>query len=114
MVHDAWLYKLEAIYRYGLDDGDYFSHVVGFEYTFFGIKDSAADLGVIAEWLYDDRNDSSVTAFENDIMLGLRYVLNDVAGSEALVGVINDLENESTMYRLEASRRYGNYWKLTI
>lgn len=38
-TRDAWLWKLEAIARDGLDD-TFFATVAGFEYTFYGVRDS--------------------------------------------------------------------------
>lgn len=44
----AWLWKLEAIVRSG-HGNPFFASVAGFEYTFFQIFESTADLGVLAE-----------------------------------------------------------------
>ncbi len=111
-TRDAWLWKLEVISRSG--QGERFTAAAGgFEYTFFTVFDSNTDIGVLAEYLYDDRNEGD-TIFENDLFVGMRVALNDVGSSELLGGFIQDLDSDSRIFRLEASRRYGDNWKLSI
>ena len=110
---EAWLWKLEAIQRSGQSQA-YFASVVGFEYTLVGIFDSSADLGLIAEYHYDDRKNSATTPFEDDLFVGARIALNDSQSSELLFGVISDLDSDSRFFSLEASRRIGEQFKLTI
>ena len=112
-VIEAWLWKLELIHRLG--QGDYFiASTAGFEYTVTGIAGSQMDLGVLAEWLRDTRGDSATSAFESDIMGGLRLVINDIAGTEFLLGLIQDLDSPARVLSLEGSRRFGDHWKLEI
>ena len=105
-----WLWKLEAVHR-RIDSGSYNAATGGFEYTLVGIADTDMDLGLLGEYLYDDRRDDADTPFENDLFIGLRLTANDVDGSELLTGVIKDLDEEGWMFNLEASRRIGNDWK---
>jgi hypothetical protein len=93
------------------DSGDYNAVTGGFEYTFIGIGESVMDLGLLAEYLYDDRSDEATTPFENDLFIGLRLCANDVNDSQLLTGVIQDLSSPAIMFNLEASRRIGNAWK---
>jgi hypothetical protein len=52
---ESWLWKLEAMTRGG--QGDRFAALVGgFEYTFYSVFRSAADVGVLAEYSYDGRD----------------------------------------------------------
>ena len=113
LVTGSWLWKLEAIYRTGQVE-DFFSGVGGFEYTLFGVFATGADLGIIAELAYDERGAMATTAFENDIMLGLRLVVNDAAGSELLTGLVYDYEDSSRALTIEASRRFGSGFKATL
>ena len=107
-----WLWKLETLYRSSSEDS-YNAATGGFEYTYVGIADSAMDLGVLAEYLYDERGDRSTQPFENDLFVGLRLTANDVQSSELLTGIIRDLDSTALMFNLEASRRLGNDWKLS-
>lgn len=110
---DAWLWKLEAIRRSG--QGDVFYALTGgFEYTFFGLAGSAADLGVIGEYLYDDRGELGGNAFQKDMLVGVRLALNDVPSTELLAGVISDLDDGSHLFSLEGSRRLSDNLKLSV
>jgi len=110
---DDWLWKLELISRSG-QGGRYTAATGGFEYTLYGINDSSADLGLIAEYLYDDRHKSAATPFANDLFVGARLALNDEASSELLAGTIVDLDNRSRVASVEASRRIADDWKITL
>lgn len=112
-TRDAWLWKLELIRRQGQLD-TYTALTGGFEYTFYGVLDSQADIGAIVEYLYDDRNEGAATPFEDDIMLGARLALNDVQSTELLLGTIVDLDSSAYSISIEASRRIGNNMKLSI
>jgi hypothetical protein len=51
----SWLWKLEAMTRGG--QGDRFAALVaGFEYTFYGVLGTAADVGALGEYLWDGRD----------------------------------------------------------
>jgi len=108
-----WLWKLEALYRSGQGPG-FAAATGGFEYTFYGIMQGSSDLGVLLELMWDERGAAATTMFNRDVFLGLRWTANDVAGSEVLAGVINDWENGSRLFNLEASRRIGDSWKLGL
>lgn len=110
---DNWVLKLEGFYRDTPLD-DYAALVGGFEHTLYGIGGTAADLGLLAEYLYDGRDTSLETPFQNDLFLGLRLALNDTHGSSALGGVFIDLEHDSLFWRIEASRRIGQDWTLAV
>jgi len=103
-ISEAWLWKVEAIYRSGLADGNYYAVDAGFEYTFSGSGLRGMDLGLIVEYLYDSRDfDVDVmvpmpglpvaglyissrfnTFLNNDYMVGLRLAFNDEDSSELL------------------------------
>lgn len=108
-----WLWKLEAISSRN-DLGRYSAFVGGFEYTLVGAFDSVTDLGVLLEYHFDDRDEKSTSPFENDIFAGLRWVLNDIQSTEVLAGVIVDADTQATFGNIEASRRLGQSWKVTL
>jgi len=110
---DDWLWKLELITRSG-QGGRYTALTGGFEYTLYGINESSADLGLIMEYLYDDRADNASTPFANDVFFGARLALNDENSSELLAGIIQDADTSSRLYSVEASRRIGDNWKLSL
>jgi hypothetical protein len=110
---DAWLWKVETITRDTDFAGRYWAHTAGFEYTLYQILGNA-DLGLIAEYLYDDRGDLAPTAFQDDVFVGGRLAMNDVAGSELLFGGIVDRGNGSAFLNLEGSRRLTNNWAVDL
>lgn len=114
---NAWLWKFEGIVRQG--QGRTFTALVGgFEYTFYQIRKSAADLGLLIEYLRDDRNGNPAlapaTLFQNDLFVGVRLALNDIQDTSVLVGAIVDLDNQSTLFQIEAERRLGDDWSAEV
>ncbi len=110
-----WLLKLEALTRDGHDGDRFFAAVGGFEYTLFGIFESAADLGLLAEYLHDGRDDETpATPFEDDVFLGARLALNDVEDTELLAGVILDADQEERIFSVEFERRLSDNLNLEI
>ena len=109
-----WLWKLEAISNNGLDAGRYKAAVAGFEYSFIGIFDSDLDLGVLTEYLYDDRGLQSTNPFQDDLFVGLRLTLNDFQSTELLTGLIYDKDSHARLAFIEASRRLGDQFKATL
>ncbi|WLE97375.1 MAG: hypothetical protein QTN59_00785 [Candidatus Electrothrix communis] len=113
MVAGDWLLKGEALYRTG-QGRSFAAAVCGFEYTFYGIYASGADLGLVGEYVFDDRADKSLTVFNNDVIGGFRLALNDTAGTEILAGLMKDIEFSTYMFSAEADRRFGEHLKLHL
>jgi len=128
-VNGAWLWKFEGIYRSGLRDGDFYAIDAGFEYTLPGAYLPGMEVGLVVEYLYDGRDfdkkmneyfasgyfSSRLNSFyNNDYMLALRIALSDAASSEALLGIVRDLDNGSGTFLLEASRRLGDNFKASL
>ncbi|RWX44950.1 hypothetical protein H206_01163 [Candidatus Electrothrix aarhusensis] len=111
MAAGDWLLKGEALYRTG-QGRSFAAAVCGFEYTFYGIYESGADLGIIGEYVFDDRADKSLTVVNNDVIGGFRLALNDAAGTEILAGLMKDVEFSTYMFSVEADRRFGEHLKL--
>ena len=105
---DAWLWKLESIYRDANSDA-FFAAVGGFEYTFYGVRDSDADVGLLVEYLYDDRStDAAPTAFDNDVFVGTRLALNDASDTSVLAGFVVDADSQEMFFNVEAERRFND------
>ena len=113
MTAGGWLFKLESLYRTSRAE-NFFAATGGFEYTMTGVAGSGIDLGLIGECVYGGRDDTGTTVFGNDVMLGLRLALNDSAGSMMLLGLIEDIEHQSRVLTIEASRRIGSNWKAMV
>ncbi len=108
----SWLIKLEALTRAG--HGRRFAALVtGFEYTFYGLAGSSIDLGVLAEYLYDDRSrNAPLTPSADDFFVGVRLGFNDTQDTNLLTGAIVDRKTQATLFSVELQRRLGD--RLTL
>ena len=109
----SWLWKFEGLYRDGME-ADFYAFTGGLEYTSVGIGGSSGDLGMLAEVMFDQRREEATTPFNHDVFLALRWAVNDEHSSELLFGVIHDWETHSKLFNLEASRRLGQNYKLSV
>lgn len=111
-TRDAWLWKLEAISRHG-HGSPFVAVVAGLEYTVYGLGNTTSDLGLLAEYLYDGRDDSAPpTAFDAAWFGGLRWSLNDTQDTTLLAGVF--ASDRGSIAILEAARRLGGSWKVAV
>ncbi len=113
-IYGDWAFKLESIYRTNFPDA-FYAFNAGFERTLVGAFGTRADLGLVVEYLYDERGDEAFdTFFEHDIALATRWALNDLSDTQALIGLTWDHEYRETIFTLEASRRLGETWLLLL
>lgn len=115
-IYQDWLLKVEALGRES-HHADFSKHqsfagIAGFEYTLVGVFDTIYDVGLIGEYMYDDWQ--ALTPFQKDWMSGIRLVMNDTQSTEILFGNIYDLDDDSQLWRLEASRRVGRNWTIEV
>ena len=114
-IYLDWIWKLEAINRSGDKIDDYNAMVGGFEYTFVGVFGSFTDLGLVAEYSWDERGTDATTPSQNDMSLAARIVLNDISSTEILAGWTQDLDySGSRSLFVEASTRVGDSTKVTL
>lgn len=120
---DSRLWKFEGIYR-SYDESvkddfksveDYSAATGGVEYTFYGPFETVWDWGVLAEYQYDSRDDASIAIGQNDLFLGSRIGFNDVASSELLAGISQDLDHANTQsFVLEYATRLDGGLTLNV
>lgn len=109
-----WAWKLEALSRSG-DGPRYEAFTAGFERTLVGAFGSRGDLGIVVEYMYDERDEAAYnTLFEHDLASGTRWQANDLAGTTALLGVIWDVDTDEYVVSLEASRQLGSSWEAVL
>ena len=108
-----WLWKFELIWRDSNND-TFFAAQGGFEYTLVGIGESAVDLGLLMEYGWDQRGTATTRLLQNDLLMGTRIALNDAASTEILAGIGYDFDYHSSSLLLEASRRLGDDWKISL
>ncbi|NNF01315.1 MAG: hypothetical protein HKN22_01385 [Bacteroidia bacterium] len=109
----SMLWKLEALHRES-NRKTITAIIVGGEYTFSNMFRSGIDLGLIAEYNYDDRGEELISALDDDIFLGTRIAFNDKQSTDFIGGVIIDRNNQTQRYFAEANRRIGDSWKLSL
>lgn len=92
-----------------------FATVSGLEYTLARFFDTGWDVGLLFEYLYDERDEDPIAQrFSDDLFFGTRVSFNDLAGSTLLFGSIVEPDFGNRLYSLEASRRIGAYWRATL
>lgn len=116
-TYDATLFKFEGIFREGqrnlqFQEENFVAATGGFEHTLFGIAETNADLGIIAEYAWDSRGNDSLSAFQDDFIGGVRLALNDEADSSMLLTGSVDTNDGSMTARLEAETRIGENWRI--
>ena len=121
----ALLLKNESIYR-KTDLDEFFATATGFEYTLYDLLGFGWDVGLVSEYLYDNRADelrsgtfdfetpTPVTAFQNDVFGGFRVALNDTQDTSLLVGLVTDLDDYSKVAFLEFETLLGQSWLLDL
>ena len=110
---ETTLWKLEAIAQLG-DFDDYVALTGGCEYTFWDLRRSGMDVGLLAEYLYDHRGKSGPSPFENDLFAGSRLAVNDVQSCELLAGLLLDTNSGAWLFTVEASRRLYANWRAEL
>lgn len=109
----GWLWKLETIHRSASED-DFTALTGGFEYTFGSPLGTRFDVGLLLEYLWDDRRSEAATPFADDLFIGTRWALNDTQSTEILAGGIVDLDTDAGFLLVEASRRFFESWKVEL
>ncbi|MEM8764138.1 MAG: hypothetical protein AAGD88_10025 [Bacteroidota bacterium] len=113
ITHDAFLWKLESIYRYASAQ-DFFAFAAGLEYTFSNIDGNGLDIGILGEYSYDGRDELALNALQDDLFFATRIAFNDVQDTSILIGGATDVTSSSSIFSLEASRRFGSSWTAEV
>lgn len=119
----AWLWKFEAIRRQG--QGDTFTAATfGFEYSFYSVFGSEMDVGVLAEYQFDERGQgvsipvlgalSAAPGQDNNLFVGARLGFNDIQSSELLAGCALDMDSSARFCIAEGSRRLTDHWVMSV
>jgi len=112
-TQENWLWKLEWLTR-DWRLGRYSAATAGFERTSYGVL-GGKDLGLIVEYLFDDRPAPELTTpFEDDLFIGARLAWNDEDSTELLAGMIHDLGGHGDFASVEWSRRIAGSFKLSL
>ena len=107
---ESWLYKLEALIG-KIESENHIRTGGGIEYTFYGINDTAQDLGIVAEYLFDDRSNNP---FNNEAAFAIRWNKNDINSTAILAGAYLDLRGDSNRFFCEYEKRLKDDVKLFL
>ena len=108
----AMLWKVEVINRFG--QGDRYAAVTGgFEYTLVGAF-NAWDVGLLVEYLWDERGKAALTSFDDDVFVGTRLAFNDIQSTDLLAGLIIDRQTGSSLVNIEMHRRIRERYVLEV
>lgn len=133
---EKWLLKMEAVYRDthqagqqyidGIVEGQVikqkmipksdFAFVGGVEYTFMSFWNNC-DLGIIAEYMYDSirmPDPQFFLPYTNELFTGFRFEFNDADNSSIKTGLFYDLNDSTTVFRLEAVSLLTDYLQIGI
>ena len=96
---------------------EYVAAVVGGEYTFYSVFGSAADLGLLAEWNYDQRGRRALPrrqpmTLDNDFFVGAHLSFNDVQSTEITAAFLTDASRDTRTLGVEFDRRLFDQWSL--
>ena len=109
-----WALKLEGFARSGFDNR-YHAVNLGLEKTFFAVGGSLMDVGLVLEYMYDERQQEAFnTLFENDWVVGGRFQFNNYADTTLLVGYIRDARSSEYLFSVEGSHRLSDVWQLNM
>ena len=109
----SMLWKAELIHRKSKRK-TISAFTLGGEYTFSNLFSSGIDLGMLAEYNFDDRGAESINALNDDFFFGTRLAINDPQGTNFLGGIIIDRKNKTLRYFVKANHRLGNSWKISL
>ena len=109
------LWKFEGITRTG-QGKRFYATVTGFEHTLYGVFGSVADIGLLMEYLYDNRDARFAPPIlaDHDVFAGIRLAMNDTQDSTLLLGGSWDHHNRTGFVNLEAERRMTDHLKLSL
>jgi len=112
-ILEGWVGKMEMV-SVDTPRENYFAGVVGVEYTFSEVFESAIDVTFISEYLWDERGADSAGFLERDLAFGTRITFNDEQSTEMMLGGMYDVDTKEALYSLEASRRLGDSWRIAL
>lgn len=97
--------KFEGAWRWAGGES-YLSSVSGLEYTISNFAGLGWNVGLIGEYLYDNRSwRQPFTLFDNDVFGGIRASFNDPHNTNLLAGMFYDLDTAATIGVVEFSTR---------
>lgn len=124
-IFNDFIFKSEFAHRYfqkstttelgTLDQPSHYQIALGSEYTYY--HSNGRESAFLAEFQsfqgITKAQRAALSLFQHDLLLGHRFVFNDISSTEILSSLIIDLERkEEIMFSISGSRRLGSTWKI--
>ena len=106
-----WGYKAELITQSG-GRKTFYAADIGLEYNANSIFTTNIDISWILEYLYDSREGSQSSIYQDDLYLASRIAFNNQASTEALLSVTYDSKSKEKIIGMESSWRHSNNIKI--
>ncbi len=88
---------------------DVLATVAGFEYTYSDVFGNGVDVGILGEYLYDDRRGAQpVVSGDNDVFGGVRVTFNNDLNTQFLAGMTFDYKTDEIFGSIELSSRLAD------
>ncbi|MCG6901644.1 MAG: hypothetical protein LJE68_03095 [Rhodobacter sp.] len=102
--------RVEGAYRKPKGENGSFAAVVGGDYSWSGFAGGDGTLTLAVEYLYDGRDARQPAAiFDNDMFLGLNFLMNDTRDTRLQLGGFYDLDTHAQLYQFGLSTRLNDH-----
>ncbi|UOA33746.1 hypothetical protein DSM110093_03842 (plasmid) [Sulfitobacter sp. DSM 110093] len=109
-----WQLKFEGAQKF-TDREDYFSGVVGAEYSFGDAFRTGGDLRAAAEYIYDGRSSRQPQTFlDNDLFATIRYDFNDFRDTTIAMSGLYDVHTDSNVLNVNLSFRLSDSARMEL
>ena len=108
LLAKAELINQQSIKRQLIGKRSYNAFVIGGEYSFYNVFDTDVDLSLITEYNKDSRGKQATTAFQNDLLVAVRYTFNDIADTNFTLSLFDDLDYRTKTLSFEFNRRLND------
>lgn len=97
-----------------MSEGNTFAGAIGVEYTFNAIGGTNADLTLIGEYAYDNRDRLATTPFQDDIVVGARLNSNTINSTEIEIFNIEDLDFGTRIINAEITHKFTDNLRMSF
>ena len=109
-----WVLKFEGAQRF-TDHEDYFSGVIGADYSFGAVFGRGGELRVTGEYIYDGRSTAQpLTVLNDDVYASIRYDFNNARGTSLSLSALYDLETDGQIWNAEVSSRLTDQARISF